>query len=66
MDQPLAPEKKSNTTLIIIIVIVALLVLCCCCLVGGLAMMGPQLQSIIEEVQREMSALSPAWLYALA
>lgn len=62
MDQPVAPEKKSNTILIIIIVVVVLLVLCCCCIIGGLLAMGPQLKSIMEEVQREIGSLTPALL----
>lgn len=65
MDQSIAPEKKSNTTLIIIIVVAVLLVLCCCCIIGGFLAMGPQLQSIMEDVQREMGSLTPA-LLALA
>lgn len=66
MDQPIAPEKKSNTTLIIIIVVVVLLVLCCCCIIGGFLAMGPQLQSIMKDVQSELGSLLPALLLLTA
>ncbi|MBN1888451.1 MAG: hypothetical protein JW850_10690 [Thermoflexales bacterium] len=51
-----APEKKSNTTWIIIAVVVVALILCCCCgVLGTLTMMGPQVEEIFEEIEREMS-----------
>ena len=57
-----SPEKKSNTTWIIIAVVVVL-ILCCCCAIGaGLVMMGPQVEEIFREIEREMSR--SLWLWA--
>jgi len=57
MEQQYAPppEKKSNTTMIIIIVVVVLLLLCCCCMFVGFLMSGPQIESIFQEIEREIS-----------
>ncbi len=50
------PEKKSNTTWIIIAVVVVVLILCCCCgVLGTLAMMGPQMEEIFQEIESQMS-----------
>jgi flagellar basal body-associated protein FliL len=60
---PAAPEKKSNTTLIIIIVI-AVLILCCCpiMVIAILALLGPQVNSMFEQITSGLESLAPVLL----
>jgi hypothetical protein len=66
---PAPPAQKSNTGLIIGIIVGVLLLCCCCVLVVVFvlpALMGPDMQNIFEDIERELSMAAPALLPLLA